>query len=49
MGFPEGSKTPVIRELKPDVWIAAGLGGMGVALGVGVGKEVAKRILNVEF
>ncbi len=45
MGFPEGSKTPVIRELKPDVWIAAGLGGMGVALGVGVGKEVVKRML----
>ncbi len=48
MGFPEGGKTPVIRELKPDVWIAAGLGGMGVALGVGVGKEVVREMLKVE-
>jgi gamma-glutamylputrescine oxidase len=45
MGFPEGSKTPVIRELKPDVWIAAGLGGMGVALGVGVGRDVVGEML----
>jgi gamma-glutamylputrescine oxidase len=48
MGFPEGSKTPVIEEIRPGVWVAAGLGGMGVALGMGVGREVVKKMLNVE-
>jgi glycine/D-amino acid oxidase-like deaminating enzyme len=49
MGFPEGSKTPVIEEVKPGVWVAAGLGGMGVALGMGVGRDGVKRIINGQF
>lgn len=48
MGFPEGSKTPHLAEVKPGVWIAAGLSGMGVALGMSLGKEVAGKMLKVE-
>lgn len=49
MGFPEKSKTPIIEDIQPGVWLAAGLGGMGVALGVGLGRDVVKRILNGKF
>lgn len=48
MGFPEGRKTPHLAEIKPGVWVAAGLSGMGVALGMGVGREVVGRMLKVE-
>lgn len=48
MGFPEGRKTPHLTEAKPGVWVAAGLSGMGVALGMSLGRDVVKKILNVE-
>ncbi len=41
MGFPEGRKTPHLAQPMPGVWVAAGLSGMGVALGMALGKEVA--------
>ncbi len=49
MGFPEKSKTPIIEEIQPGVWLAAGLGGMGVALGVGLGRDVVKRIFHLKL
>ena len=33
-------KEPIIREVKPGVWVAAGLSGMGIAIGMQVAKEV---------
>lgn len=43
MGFGP-NKTPTCRELKPGVWLAGGLSGMGVALGMQFGKDVAHTI-----
>lgn len=37
------NKEPVIREMKPGVFIAAGLSGMGIAIGM----EVARELLNL--
>lgn len=33
-------KEPIIREVKPGVWAAAGLSGMGIAIGMEVAKEL---------
>lgn len=41
MGFGT-SKTPSCLKIKDGVWLAAGLGGMGVALGMQFGKEIAR-------
>ena len=49
MGFPEGRKTPHMTQVKPGVWLAAGLSGMGVALGLGLGRDVVGKILNGQF
>lgn len=38
------TKAPIIREVKPGLWTAVRLGGMGVAIGTQVGREVAERI-----
>jgi glycine/D-amino acid oxidase-like deaminating enzyme len=43
MGFGP-NKTPTCLEIKPGVWLAGGLSGMGVALGMQFGKEVAFTI-----
>lgn len=43
MGFAE-TKTPILKQLAPRWYIAAGLGGMGVAMGMGLGKEAASLI-----
>jgi len=40
MGFAE-TKSPILKQLRPHWFIAAGLGGMGVAMGMGLGKEAA--------
>jgi hypothetical protein len=40
MGFAD-TKTPVLKALNDHQFIAAGLGGMGVALGMGLGKDAA--------
>ncbi len=43
MGFAE-TKNPILKQLGPRWYIAAGLGGMGVAMGMGLGKEAASLI-----
>lgn len=43
MGF-SGDKSPFSREIKENVWVAGGLSGMGVALGMQFGKDVAHKI-----
>jgi gamma-glutamylputrescine oxidase len=43
MGFGQ-SKTPSISKNDSGVWVAAGLGGMGVALGMQFGKDAANII-----
>jgi glycine/D-amino acid oxidase-like deaminating enzyme len=43
MGFST-SKNPVLDEIEESVWLAAGLGGMGVALGMQFGKDVAAKV-----
>ncbi len=44
MGF--GAEGPVLREQAPGLWVAAGLGGMGVARGLAFGAEAAERIVG---
>lgn len=39
MGFGQG-KSPVINEIRPGIFVAAGFAGMGVALGMQAAKEV---------
>ncbi|REL33097.1 FAD-binding oxidoreductase [Rhodohalobacter sp. SW132] len=39
-----GNKEPIIKEVSPNVWVAAGLSGMGIAIGMEVAKGVVKRI-----
>jgi len=43
MGFGT-SKTPECKKVQEGIWIAAGLGGMGVALGMELGQKVAKMM-----
>lgn len=37
-------KEPLISQVKPGVWTAAGLSGMGIAIGMQVAKEVVAKI-----
>lgn len=39
MGMTE-NKEPIIREIEPGVWAAAGLSGMGIAMGMQVAEDV---------
>jgi glycine/D-amino acid oxidase-like deaminating enzyme len=43
MGFTE-NKEPVVKKVKNGVWIAAGLSGMGIAIGMEVGRKTADLI-----
>jgi gamma-glutamylputrescine oxidase len=43
MGF-SSSKTPECKKVSDGIWIAAGLGGMGVALGMELGRKAAEMI-----
>jgi glycine/D-amino acid oxidase-like deaminating enzyme len=43
MGMTE-NKEPVVRQLEPGVWAAAGLSGMGIAIGMQVGREVVEKM-----
>jgi glycine/D-amino acid oxidase-like deaminating enzyme len=36
------TKEPIIKEIKPTVYAAAGLSGMGIAIGMQVAKEVVE-------
>ena len=40
------NKEPIIREAKNNVWVAAGLSGMGIAIGMQVAKEVTEKIIE---
>ena len=42
MGFG-ADKTPLLSEIESDVWVGAGLSGMGVALGMQFGKDIANK------
>ncbi len=39
-------KTPIIKEVMDDVYVGVRLGGMGVAIGSGVGKSLADMVLS---
>lgn len=39
MGMTE-NKEPIIKEIEPNVWVATGLSGMGIAIGMQVAKDV---------
>lgn len=43
MGFTE-NKEPVIQQTEPGVWVAAGLSGMGIAVGTEVARDVIGKI-----
>lgn len=38
------NKEPVIKKISPHVWVAAGLSGMGVAIGMQVAKELVESL-----
>ena len=40
-----GNKEPIVKEISPNVWVAAGLSGMGIAIGMEVAKSVVERIV----
>lgn len=40
------SKSPIVDKLSGNVFCAVRMGGMGVALGTGAGKDAAKLVLN---
>ena len=42
----DGSKRPIIKKLEKSVFLAARLGGMGVALSAQTGKQLAELVLN---
>ncbi|MEX0663012.1 MAG: FAD-dependent oxidoreductase [Balneolaceae bacterium] len=43
MGVTE-NKEPIIEELKPGLFVAAGLSGMGIAIGMQVAKDLCKKM-----
>lgn len=43
MGFTP-TKTPIVKQLDHYRFIAAGLSGMGIAIGMGIGRDAAKMI-----
>lgn len=38
------NKEPIIEELKPGLFVAAGLSGMGIAIGMQVAKDLCKKM-----
>jgi hypothetical protein len=38
-------KTPILREVQPGIFVSARLGGMGVAIGSGLGRDAAALML----
>lgn len=47
MGVGEEKKT-ILKEIKPNVYCAVRMGGMGVALGTLIGKEAANNLVRLE-
>ena len=45
MGFTE-TKSPSIEKIGSKTWQVAGLSGMGIALGMALGKKAAERFLQ---
>lgn len=43
------SKKPIVEELHPGLFVGVRLGGMGVAIGSGVGKQLATLILQSAY
>lgn len=43
MGMTD-NKEPIIQEVEPNVWAAAGLSGMGIAIGMQVAKDVVSEL-----
>lgn len=43
MGMTE-NKEPIIKEVEPNVWAAAGLSGMGIAIGMQVAQDVVSKL-----
>ncbi len=43
MGFGK-TKTPVCEQIKPGIYCSAGLAGMGIAIGMELGKTMAKKL-----
>lgn len=43
MGMTE-NKEPIIKEIEPNVWAAAGLSGMGIAIGMQVAQDVVSEL-----
>lgn len=52
MGFTP-TKTPIVKQIDERRYVAAGLSGMGIAIGMEIGREaagqVARRIMNKEL
>jgi len=40
------TKSPMVERLFPHIFCAVRMGGMGVALGIGIGKDAAELVLN---
>jgi hypothetical protein len=43
MGFTE-TKSPSIEKIGSKTWQVAGLSGMGIALGIALGKKAGERL-----
>jgi gamma-glutamylputrescine oxidase len=45
MGF-RNEKSPLVEKIAPHLFVAAGMGGMGVAISAHIGEEVAQLVFN---
>lgn len=45
MGFTE-NKEPLVKNVQDGVWVAAGLSGMGIAIGMEVARGLVKKIVD---
>ncbi len=45
MGFT-ADKEPIVQEIMPNVWVSAGLSGMGIAIGMQTASDVIELIQN---
>jgi gamma-glutamylputrescine oxidase len=43
MGMTE-NKEPIVKQISPNTWVAAGLSGMGIAIGMEVGRGVVEEM-----
>ena len=45
MGMTE-NKEPIVKEISPKIWVAAGLSGIGIAIGMEVAKDVVEKMTS---